>query len=84
MVARFDVHRNIGWRREAIPFAVNVQLSLSFCAQNQVFTIEGIDVLLHPLELVSVVLTQLGEKVASLSGEGELIANAIDERLTRS
>jgi toxin CcdB len=107
-MAQFDVHRNIGRQREAIPFLLIVQSSLfdayrrrvvvplvrrseldGFTAlaerrMNPVFSIEGIDVVFHPLELVSVAVTQLGEKVTSLADQGDRIADALNELLTRS
>ena len=51
---------------------------------NPVFCIEKIDVVLHPLDMVSVAVDQLGEHVASLANHGQAIADALDELLTRS
>ena len=45
---------------------------------------EGIDVVLHPLDMVSVALDQLGARVGSLADQGQAIADALDELLTRS
>jgi toxin CcdB len=39
---------------------------------------------LHPLDMVSVAVEQLGEHVGSLAHEGQAIADALDELLTRS
>jgi len=107
-MAQFDVHRNIGRQRGAIPFVVVVQSSLfnkyrrrvvvplvrrseldnsnAFVGSrmNPVFTVEGVEVVLHPLEMVSVAMEQLGEKVDSLAQNGDHIADALDELLTRS
>lgn len=107
-MAQFDVHRNIGKQRDAIPFVVVVQSSLydgyarrvvvplvrrSTLARttgfldtplNPVFTVKGIKVVLHPLEMVSVALENLGEKVATLTQEGDVIVAATDEMLTRA
>lgn len=107
-MAQFDVHRNIGRQRGAIPFVVVVQSSLfdkyrrrvvvplvrlsdldnpdAFAGSrmNPVFTVERVEVVLHPLEMVSVALEQLGEKVDSLARDGDRIADALDELLTRS
>jgi toxin CcdB len=107
-MAQFDVHRNIGKQREAIPYVVIVQSSLfdsyrrrvaiplvrrsnldtsiAFIGSslNPVFTVEGIDVVLHPLEIVSVAINQMGEKVATLAQEGDRITGAMDELLTRA
>lgn len=51
---------------------------------NPVFEIESAAVVLHPLEIVSVANDQLGEFVGSLAGEGDRIAAALDELLTRA
>jgi toxin CcdB len=51
---------------------------------NPVFQVEGISVVLHPLDMVSVAMEQLGEKTASLAEQSQLIADALDELLTRS
>jgi len=51
---------------------------------NPVFVIKGDRVVLHPRDMVSVVLDQLGEVVGSLAQEGQVIADALDELLTRS
>ncbi|OGB31424.1 MAG: plasmid maintenance protein CcdB [Burkholderiales bacterium RIFCSPLOWO2_12_FULL_61_40] len=51
---------------------------------NPVFVVDGIRVVLHPLDLVSVAVDQLGEVVGSLAQEGPTIADALDELLTRS
>ncbi len=53
-------------------------------ALNPAFTIEGIEVVLHPLETVSVATDQLGEKVATFAQEGDRITGAMDELLTRA
>ena len=107
-MAQFDVHRNTGKQREAIPYVVIVQSSLfdsyrrrvviplvrrsnldnlaalSGSSLNPAFNIEGIEVVLHPLEIVSVAIDQLGEKVATLGQEGDRITGAMDELLTRA
>lgn len=107
-MAQFDVHRNTGKQREAIPYVVVVQSSLfdsyrrrvviplvrrsnldssaAFVGSplNPVFTVKGLKVVLHPLEVVSVATDQLGEKVASLAQEGDRITAAMDELLTRA
>jgi toxin CcdB len=51
---------------------------------NPAFRVDGIDVVLHPLDMVSVALDQLGEHVGSLADQGQAIADALDELLTRS
>ena len=51
---------------------------------NPVFTIERAEVVLHPLEIVSVATKQLGKKVVSLAKEGDRIVGAMDELFTRA
>ena len=51
---------------------------------NPVFVLDGIDVVLHPLDMVSVAVYQLGEHAASLAAQGQQITDALDELLTRS
>lgn len=51
---------------------------------NPAFDVEGVPVVLHPLDMVSVALDQLGEHVASLADHGQAIADALDELLSRS
>lgn len=41
-------------------------------------------VVLHPLDMVFVAIDQLGEYAASLPGQRQAIADALDELLTRS
>ncbi|MCU0927097.1 MAG: CcdB family protein [Hydrogenophaga sp.] len=51
---------------------------------NPVFRFTGLDLVLHPLDMVSVSIEQLGEHVGSLAERGQEIADALDELLTRS
>lgn len=101
-MTQFDVHRNIGKQRAAIPYVVVVQSALFDAYRrrvvvplvhrtgtvasrlNPVFTIENIELVLHPLELVSVALEQLGEKVGDLQEQGAAITDALDEVFTRA
>jgi len=104
-MAQFDVHRNTGKHRDAIPYVVLVQSSLydSYSRRvvvpmvrksalgkvsnprfNPSFKIEQLQVVLHPLEIVSVPNEQLGEFVVSLSQEGNRIIDALDELLTQA
>ncbi len=48
------------------------------------FVIEGVRCVLHPLDMVLVADDQRGEVVGSLAQEGQIIADALDELLTRS
>ncbi len=107
-MAQFDVHRNKGPLREAIPFVVLVQSSLfdqyrrrlavplvrrsvlpganvsAGTRMNPVFQVKGLKLVLHPLDMVSVAVDQLGEHVGSLAEHGLAISDALDEVLTRS
>ena len=80
----FDSYR----RRVVIPLVRSSHLdnaaALANSSLNPVFTVKGMKVVLHPLEMVSVAADQLGEKVASLAKEGDRITNAMDELLTRA
>ncbi len=51
---------------------------------NPVFQVDGQTVVLHPLDMVSVAVDQLGAKFASLADQGLVISDALDELLTRS
>ena len=51
---------------------------------NPVFQVEGLDVVLNPLEIVSLSLDQLGLHVCSLADQGQAIADALDELFSRS
>ncbi len=51
---------------------------------NPMFVVKGAKVVLHPLDMVSVALDQLGPKVDTLEQHGQAIADALDELLTRS
>jgi toxin CcdB len=57
---------------------------IDYAAFNPTFKIRGASVVLHPLEIASVPVDQLGEIVGSLSDESQLIISALDELLTRA
>ena len=67
-------------RRSTLP----LQTPTAGSRMNPVFEVEGVPVVLHPLDMVSVALDQLGEHAASLAEHGQAIADALDELLTRS
>lgn len=50
---------------------------------NPVFEVEGVPVVLYPLDMVSVAVNQMGEQVTSWAEQGQVIADALDELLTR-
>lgn len=67
-------------RRSALPG----QAATVGSRMNPVFQVEGLEVVLHPLDMVSVAVDQLGKHVASLAEQGQAIADALDELLTRT
>ena len=81
---QFDSYR----RRVVVPLVRRTVLPAGMTTTgtrlNPVFTVDGIEVVLHTLDMVSVALDQLGECVGSLAEHGQRIADAIDELLTRS
>ena len=82
--AQFDRYR----RRVVVPLVRQTILPRDTptvgARMNPAFVIEGVRVVLHPLDVVSVAVDQLGEVVGSLEQEGQIIADALDELLTRS
>jgi toxin CcdB len=79
--AQFDSYR----RRVVVPLVRSTAIGkISYAGFNPTFKIRGIGVVLHPLEIVSVPVDQLGEVVGSLSDESQLIVAALDELLTRA
>lgn len=82
--AQFDRYR----RRVVVPLVRQTLLPRDTPTvggrMNPVFVVDDVRVVLHPLDMVSVALDQLGEVVGSLAQEGQRISDAIDELLTRS
>ncbi|WP_404301331.1 CcdB family protein [Alicycliphilus denitrificans] len=82
--SQFDRYR----RRVVVPLVLQSLLPkgspTAGARMNPVFVIEGLRVVLHPLDMVSVATDQLGELVDSLEDEGQTITDALDELLTRS
>jgi toxin CcdB len=79
--ALFDDYR----RRVVVPLVRKTTVGkISDTRLNPSFKIEGIRVVLHPLELVSVSNDRLGELVMSLADEGSRIVDALDELLSRA
>jgi toxin CcdB len=82
--SQFDRYR----RRVVVPLvrlsAMPASTSTVGSRMNPVFRIGSEDLVLHPLDMVSVALNQLGEHAGSLAEHGQQIADALDELLTRS
>ena len=80
----FDRYR----RRMVVPLVRRIALPAGAATVgtrlNPVFSVKGASLVLHPLDMVSVALDQLGPKVDSLAEYGQAIADALDELLTRS
>jgi len=81
--ARFDAYR----RRVVMPLVVR-QLApgagISGSRMNPIFRIEGVEVVLNPLQIVSVATDQLGAPVHSLADHGQQITDAMDELMSRA
>lgn len=82
--AQFDRYR----RRVVVPLvrrnALPANMPTVGARMNPVFVVEGIEVVLHTLDMVSVAFDQLGERFGSLEDQGQRITDALDELLTRS
>jgi toxin CcdB len=82
--AQFDRYR----RRLVVPLVRQTLLPRDTptvgARMNPFFVVDGIRVVLHPLDMVSVAVDQLGEVVGSLLQEGQIIADSLDELMTRS
>jgi toxin CcdB len=80
----FDSYR----RRVAVPLVRRSKLdsraAFADSPLNPVFAIDGVEVVLHPLEIASVAAEQLGKKVGSLAKKGDRIVGAMDELFTRA
>jgi toxin CcdB len=79
--AQFDDYR----RRVVVPLVRATAIGeVAYAAFNPTFKIRGTPVVLHPLEIVSIPIDQLGEMVGALRDESQLIIAALDELLTRA
>jgi toxin CcdB len=79
--SQFDAYR----RRVVVPLVRASAIGkISHAAFNPTFKVQGVAVVLHPLEMVSVPLDQMGDIVGSLTDSSDLIAAALDELLTRA
>jgi toxin CcdB len=77
--AQFDAYR----RRVVVPLVRSTAIGkVTYAAFNPTFKIRGASVVLHPLEIVSIPVDQLGERVGSLRDDSQLVVAALDELLT--
>jgi toxin CcdB len=79
--AQFDGYR----RRVVVPLVKSAVIGkVSYAAFNPTFKIRGTSVVLHPLEMVSIPVNQLGALAGSLKHESQAIMAALDELLTQA
>ena len=79
--AQFDNYR----RRVVVPLVRATAIGkVDYAGFNPTFKIRGASVVLHPLEIVSIPIDQLGEVVGSLGDDSQLIVAALDELLSRA
>ena len=80
----FDGYR----RRVVVPLVLRSALpagsKIAGTRMNPLFKIKGQSLVLHPLDMVSVAMDQLGPCVGSLADQGQQVVDALDELLTRS
>ena len=77
----FDNYR----RRVVIPLVRKAELrEIPNPRLNPTFKIKGVTVVLHPMEIVSVADEHLGERVGSLTEDGDAIIAALDELFARA
>jgi len=82
--AFYDKHR----RKVVVPLVAAgtswQDINLPSSAINPIFMIDGIQVILDPLEITSIAVEALGERVGSLLEEGDAIIAALDEIFSRA
>lgn len=82
--SQFDRYR----RRIVVPLVLRQGLRGSVAPAstrlNPQFRIDGLDLVLNPLEVVSLSLDQLGEHVGNLADQGQAITDALDEVFSRA
>lgn len=75
-------------RRVVVPLVSAEEIgkvaNLPMSAVNPIFTVEGVKVVLHPFEIVSLPVEILGARVGSLAVEGDTIVAALDELFSRA
>ena len=77
---RLDGYR----RRVVIPLVLASTVRAVELNLNPNFRVESSDVVLHPLEIVSIPVERLGERVGTLAGEADRIIAAIDIVISRA
>lgn len=77
---RLDAYR----RRVVVPLVATSAVGAVEPNLNPRFVVEDVEVVLHPLEIVSIPVERLGERVGSLVAEGDRIIAAIDVVISRA
>jgi toxin CcdB len=79
--SQFDDFR----RRVAVPLVhAGGMGKVPFSSFNPTFHVEGIKLMMNPLEIVSVPVDSLGPVVESLADQGQAIVTALDELFSRA
>lgn len=71
-------------RRVVIPLVARSGVAAVEPSLNPTFEIDGQVVVLHPLEIVSVAVDRLGQRVGTLEADGDRIIAAIDIVISRT
>jgi toxin CcdB len=77
---RFELAR----RRIAVPLVLAAAAPAGDPRLNPAFEIEGTRVVLNPLQIVSIAVERLGERVGSLRDDGDRVIAAIDLVISRA
>jgi toxin CcdB len=79
--SQFDNYR----RRVVVPLVRAAAIgAVGFASFNPTFKIRNTAVVLHPLEIVSIPVDQLGARIGSLADQGQQIITALDELFSRA
>jgi toxin CcdB len=79
--SQFDNYR----RRVVVPLVRAAAIGpVGFASFNPTFKIRNTAVVLHPLEIVSIPVDQLGARIGSLADQGQQIITALDELFSRA
>lgn len=76
---RFDSSR----RRVVVPLVLLAAIPSQDPRLNPTFEIEGKEVVLNPLDIVSIAVDRLGDCVGSLKDDGDRVIAAVDLLITR-
>lgn len=72
-------------RRVVVPLMKRSSVDeIRISSLNPTFTVDGIQVVLHPLEIFPIPKDKLGKLVQSLADRGDEIVNALDQLMTRA